>query len=241
MDVLAGSTQAIVVTTANWNAVQGHLQTYERANAVSGWHAARRPIDIVVGAHGLGWGIGVVPTDLGAVSAANDPIKKEGDGKSPAGVFSVGAAFGYATKPLSGLKLSYRTLTPSIECIDDPRSKNYNRIVDRNAVTPDWNSSEHMRAAGESYVWGAVVNHNGTVPGSGGSPVPGGGSCVFLHIWHNQDQGTAGCTAMTQADLESLLVWLDPARKPLLVQLPEAAYQRLAYSWGLPRLVAHPR
>jgi len=237
-DVLADSTQAIVVTTPNWSAVQGRLQQYERADLGSVWHAAGKPFDIVVGTNGLGWGIGVIPTDGAGVRAANDPVKKEGDGKSPAGVFSLGVSFGYAAQPLPGLKMPYLTLTPSIECVDDPRSKNYNRIVDRNAVTPDWNSSEHMRAAGESYVWGAVVNHNGTAGGD--PPVPGGGSCVFLHIWHSQNQGTAGCTAMTKADLESLLVWLDPARKPMLVQLPEAAYERQADSWGLPRLVRPP-
>jgi D-alanyl-D-alanine dipeptidase len=217
------------------------LQQYERADVHSVWHARGGPVDIVVGTNGLGWGIGIVATDGAGVRAANDPVKKEGDGKSPAGVFTLGTAFGYAAQPFPGLKMPYLSLTPSIECVDDPRSKNYNRIVDRNRVTPDWKSSEHMREAGESYVWGAVVNHNGTVPASGDPPVPGGGSCVFLHIWHSLNQGTAGCTAMTKTDLESLLVWLDPARKPRLVQLPEPAYERLAYSWGLAQLVRHPR
>jgi D-alanyl-D-alanine dipeptidase len=31
-----------------------------------------------------------------------------------------------------------------------------------------------------------------------------------------------------------VLGWLDPAKKPLLVQLPESEYQRLKKKWKLP-------
>jgi D-alanyl-D-alanine dipeptidase len=237
-DAFAHSTQMIVVTTSNWDVVEGRLQRFERATANAAWRPVGEPIAIVVGKNGLGWGIGLAATDAG-VRAAQEPVKREGDGKSPAGIFDLGTAFGYAAQPLPGLKLPYETLTPSIECVDDAGSKYYNRVVDRLSVAPDWNSSEHMRNTGESYRWGIVVDHNGTVAGPGRkAPMPGGGSCVFMHIWHSSDQGTAGCTAMTQANLEALMLWLDPARKPLLVQLPEAAYVRLATRWKLPELTA---
>ena len=235
-DALGRSTQIILVTTSDWNAVEGRLRRYERATERGEWHPVGEPISIVVGRNGLGWGIGVIPTDDVQVRSAGDPVKREGDGKSPAGIFALGSAFGYASEPLSGLKMAYLNLTPSIECVDDPGSKHYNRIMDRSVVAPDWNSSEHMRNAGEAYRWGIVVDHNGTVTGDTNLPEPGGGSCVFLHIWHSQDQGTAGCTAMSQAKLETLLTWLDPARKPLLVQLPESTYERLTNRWMLPKL-----
>jgi L,D-peptidoglycan transpeptidase YkuD (ErfK/YbiS/YcfS/YnhG family) len=237
-DALARSTQAIMVTTPNWNAVEGRLQRYERATTHEKWRPVGEPIAIVVGKNGLGWGIGVIATDGSHIRVSSDPLKKEGDGKSPAGVFVLGTAFGYADQPLRGLKMPYLNLAPSIECVDDTGSKNYNRIVDRSVVAPDWNSSEHMRAVGESYRWGIVVDHNGieTVENAN-PPEPGGGSCIFLHIWHTHDQGTAGCTAMSQTDLETLLTWLDPARKPLLVQLPEPAYERVIDRWMLPELI----
>jgi L,D-peptidoglycan transpeptidase YkuD (ErfK/YbiS/YcfS/YnhG family) len=233
----ARSTQLIVVTTSGWDAVEGRLQRYDRANAQKAWRPVGEPIPIVVGKNGLGWGTGLVAADDATVRAAGEPIKKEGDGKSPAGIFALGTAFGYAAEPLPGLKVSYLPLTPSIECVDDAGSKYYNRIVDRNAVVPDWNSSEHMLYTGESYRWGIVVDFNGTVERHDSNPpAPGGGSCVFLHIWHRSDQGTAGCTAMAQSNLETLLRWLDPERKPLLVQLPEAAYARLSDRWRLPQM-----
>ena len=240
-DPFARSTQAIVVTTSSWDAVEGQLQRYERATTYENWRPVGEPISVVVGKNGLGWGIGITATDDAKVRLAADPIKTEGDGKSPAGVFALGTAFGYAAEPLRGLRMPYLNLTPSIECVDDTGSKYYNRIVDRSVVTPDWNSSEHMRDAGESYRWGVVVDHNGTVTDDANPPKPGGGSCVFLHIWHSHDEGTAGCTAMPQPELETLLTWLDPTRKPLLVQLPEQVNERLINRWMLPKLTNVPQ
>ena len=239
-EALAHSTEMIVVTTSDWNAVEGRLQRYERATMHEKWHPVSDPISIVVGKNGLGWGIGVIGTDDSNVRAASDPVKREGDGKSPAGVFALGTAFGYASQPLPGLKMPYLNLTPLIECVDDTRSKYYNRIVDRSVVAADWNSSEHMRNVG-GYLWGIVVDHNGIVTEENiNPPEPGGGSCVFLHIWHSHNQGTVGCTAMSQNDLETLLTWLDWARKPLLVQLPEPTYERLSNRWMLPELIETP-
>ncbi|HEV3511353.1 MAG TPA: hypothetical protein VGS05_06590 [Candidatus Sulfotelmatobacter sp.] len=240
-DPLAGSTQMIVVTTSSWNAVEGQLRRYERSNTQEKWHPVGEPISIVVGKNGLGWGIGVIATADSNIRAAGDPVKREGDGKSPAGVFALGTAFGYASQPLPGLKMPYLNLTPSVECVDDPGSKYYNRIVDRALVAADWTSSEHMRNVGESYRWGIVVDHNRIVrQDNADRPEPGGGSCVFLHIWHSYDTGTVGCTAMSEIDLDTLLTWLDPAGKPLLVPLPEPTYKRLMNHWALPELIAAP-
>lgn len=240
-DAFAHSTQLIVVTTPDWDTVQGHLQRYERTTSGQPWRAVSEPIAIVVGKHGLGWGSGVVATDKPNIRAAADPVKHEGDGKSPAGVFTLGTAFGYASQPLSGMKLPYLELTPSIECVDDVNSKHYNRIVDRATVAPDWDSSEHMRDTGESYRWGIVVDHNNITGDSSHTPMPGGGSCIFLHIWQDASHGTAGCTAMPQSNVEELLRWIDPERHPLLVQLPVAQYKDLERRWKLPPLAADSR
>jgi D-alanyl-D-alanine dipeptidase len=233
----AGSTQMIVVTTSSWDEVEGRLQRYERAHTRGSWRRVGETIPIVVGNKGLAWGIGLIAADAPNIRTASEPEKREGDGKAPAGVFDLGTAFGYSAQPLPGLKLPYLTLTGSIECVDDANSKYYNRVVDRLDVVADWTSSEHMRDTGESYRWGIVVDHNGAVTGQNrGAPVPAGGSCIFLHIWRDRDHGTAGCTAMPLIDLESLMVWLDPGRKPLLVQLPEPVYKRLAMQLRLPAL-----
>jgi D-alanyl-D-alanine dipeptidase len=240
-DPFVGSTQLIVVATSNWGAVEGQLQRFERTTVHESWRPFGEPIPIVVGKNGMGWGIGLVASDDPNVRLASDPVKKEGDGKSPAGIFALGSAFGYSTQPLPRLKAPYLMLTESIECVDDVNSKYYNRIVDRSAAASDWNSSEHMRDTGESYRWGIVVDHNRTIARRNQDlPERGGGSCIFLHIWHDHNEGTAGCTAMPQMNLETLLIWLNPKRKPLLLQLPMPAYERLTNRWNLPRLSDAP-
>jgi D-alanyl-D-alanine dipeptidase len=233
-NALATSTQIIVVTTVDWNAAEGRLQRYERASSRKKWQAVGEPIPVVVGKSGLGWGQGVVATDDPDMRTASDPVKKEGDGRAPAGIFALGTAFGYAAQPISGSKMPYLNLSPSVECVDDTSSKYYNRVVDRASTTPDWNSSEHMLRSDELYRWGIVVGHNGIVVG-GSDPAPGSGSCIFLHIWRGPSQPTVGCTAMPQEQLQAVLAWLDPARHPLLVQLPAAQYERVEKRWKLPR------
>jgi hypothetical protein len=41
---------------------------------------------------------------------------------------------------------------------------------------------------------------------------------------------------MAQEQLEPILAWLDPAKSPLLVQLPAAQYKKLMKPWHLPKL-----
>lgn len=209
----------------------GTLQKYERANPHGKWTAVGKPFAVVVGKNGLGWGTGVAPAPSQA-GDGSDPVKKEGDGKAPAGVFRLRTAFGYASERLSGSRMPYLNLTPSVECVDDTHSTFYNRVLDRGTVAADWNSSEQMLRKDELYRWGVVVDHNSD------PPAPGAGSCIFLHIWRGPGQGTVGCTAMPQEQIESLLGWLDPARAPLLVQLPAEQYKKLRSRWKLPRLTA---
>jgi hypothetical protein len=49
---------------------------------------------------------------------------------------------------------------------------------------------------------------------------------------------TAGCTALALADMSEIAGWLDGAAGPLLVQLPQAEYERLRAPWGLPIFAA---
>lgn len=227
---LAASTQIVVVTTADWDSVTGQARLFERQGQRDRWKRVGDPFEIVVGKTGLAWGDGLLAADAAGVRAATEPVKKEGDGKAPAGIFRLSKAFGYSAQPLSGSKLPYVALSPSIECVDDTASRHYNRIEDNSITTPDWHSSEHMLRPDELYRWGIVVDHNANPPHAGG------GSCIFMHIWRGPGQGTVGCTAMPQAKIESLLAWIDPARQPLLVQLPKPRFQSLRKQLRLPKL-----
>jgi D-alanyl-D-alanine dipeptidase len=224
------STQLIVVTTADWDAVPGTLMRYERSNEHKKWKKVGTPVAVVVAKKGLGWGAGVAAESDFGPRGAGDPVKHEGDAKAPAGLFRLSAAFGYAGAQPAGWKMPYVSLAPTVECVDDAHSKYYNRVVDRATVTPDWNSSEHMLYSNGQYLWGLVVDHNSD------PVVPGAGSCIFMHIWLGTGEGTVGCTAMAQENVEAVIGWLDPAKKPLLLQLPRAQYKKLKRKWKLPGL-----
>ena len=218
--LLTPARQLILVVTPDWNTVEGELRRFERGTPGAPWHAVGVAGSIVVGKNGTAW-------DPLAEPVVPGPTKREGDGRSPAGVFALGKAFGYApANEARWLKLDYLPVVEGIECVDDPASSVYNQIVDRRAIrTPDWNSSEKMREVGEAYRWGVVVNYNTPA-------VSKRGSCIFLHI--GGGQGTAGCTAMAPDVLRGVMAWIDPARQPALVQLPRAAYEALKGSWALP-------
>lgn len=218
---LTGSNQIVMVTTSDWNAVDGTMQRYERGGE-SQWRPVGEAVPIVVGRTGLAWGKGLVST-----MAFRGPRKAEGDGKSPAGIYRFGSAFGFATESSGGLTTPYRPLKDTTECVDDSASQFYNQIVERDKVPAvDWKSSERMRSVAD-YRLGLVIEHNSAA-------IPRSGSCIFMHIWSGPSRGTAGCTAMNDAALETMLRWLDPAARPLLVQLPLPEYQRLARTWSLP-------
>ena len=223
---LRGSRQCVVVVAANWNSTNGVLRAYERTDAGGKWKTRGPEIPVVLGKKGLGWGRGVVSAE-----AAAKHRKIEGDNKVPAGVFRLGPVFGYAPAKSAGwVKLRYLPLTKDIEGVDDPRSRYYNRLVDRSKVVRvDWRSSEKMLRADHLYKWGVFVEHNAAA-------IPGAGSCIFFHIWKSSSTATAGCTAMPEKDLVTLIRWLDPAARPILVQMPGNSYSAFQSRFSLPAI-----
>ena len=189
------------------------------------------PTAIVTGRTGLAWGIGFDGVDVDPAAVAPAPHKEEGDGRSPAGAFPLDTLFGYenALDP-AALRMPYVTLTGASDCVDDERSLHYNTVVSRDVVSRiDWNSAEHMRAIGQ-YRIGVIVGYNAK------PPIPGRGSCIFLHIWAGPSSTTAGCTALDEAALADIMRWLDRAKRPMLVQLTAREYERLRDRWRLPIL-----
>lgn len=222
--MLADSKQILLVLAEGWDSSVGHLQRFARAAAKADWAAVGGAIPVSLGRSGLAWGRGWHPE-----RHDSRPSKCEGDGRAPAGVFAIPALFG-AQMPPEALCLPFVVATPGLKCVDDPASVHYNRFVDVDrGVHADWASCEDMLRSDERYILGAVVAHNRD------PVVPGGGSCIFLHVWGGPGVPTAGCTAMAPADMRALACWLDGAANPVLVQLPRAEYTGLREAWGLPR------
>lgn len=217
--------QMVLVTTAGWDAGTGTLRTFERDGA-GAWRERGEAAPVSVGRGGAAWGLGLHPAQ------AAGPVKREGDGRSPAGVFAIGEAFGYADH--ADTALPYAQMQATSWCMDVVDSPDYNRIVDAARVGDDAvrGSSEPMRLdlhnhGDQRYRAGFVIEHN---PGAR----KGAGSCIFAHLWKAPGAPTAGCTAMADATMQRLYGWLRPEARPVFVLLPEAEYDRLKTSWHLP-------
>lgn len=218
--------QLVVVTTPAWDSTSGTLRRFVRSNTGDAWRADGPATPIVVGRTGLAWGRGFDAQTFDATS----PHKHEGDGKSPAGVFPLDTAFGFAPSDSARwVRLPYVQLTPGSDCVDDTLSAHYNTVVDRSAVPLDWSSAEHMKQIAQ-YRIGVIVGYNAA------PPTKGRGSCIFLHIWGGPRSTTAGCTALDAEELSRVMAWLDRSRRPVIVQLPAREYGRLQRTWKLPEL-----
>ena len=217
--------QIILVLTDSITSTNGNLVYFERRSNKSTWEQISNTIAVVIGRNGLGWGRG-----LNSIDSSKMPMKTEGDGRSPAGVFKLSSAFGYASaKEMEGLKISYIPISEMCECVDDISSKYYNQIILRNEIDDvDWQSSEKMYFSDIWYEQGVIIDHN-TNP-----IINGAGSCIFLHNWSLPNETTAGCTEMEPANMKKIIYWLDFSAKPVFVQLTKQIYNEYKQTWMLP-------
>jgi D-alanyl-D-alanine dipeptidase len=208
---LAAATQLVLVTAATTNDIRATLQTFERAATSAPWRRKDAAEPAVLGRRGLGLGW----TQRGAASTAV-PVKVEGDGRTPAGVYRIGAPFGSAPQSLPG----YMHLRRGPQfCVDDLRSAHYGRIVPRSAVPPG-TSGEDMGTI-DLYRRGFVIDYPANAQARGGS-------CVFLHVWRARDKGTAGCVAAAEATLAQLQTWVVPGKAVIAIGTQKMGAELLA-------------
>ncbi|MFZ5374829.1 MAG: L,D-transpeptidase family protein [Campylobacterota bacterium] len=190
------SEQLVVVVSNDINATSALLQRYEKRGE---WEKVGESVPVTLGRAGMGY------------ASLKEPLKREGDGRSPLGVFEITSAFGYAEQSRS--RLPYLHADDKLICIDDPQDNRYNTITRLEGELPK--SFERMRREDDVYRYGAVIGYNA-------AGEQGRGSCIFLHLNHADNHPTSGCTAMNEADLVVLLEWLDPEKKPKILQIPKS-------------------
>lgn len=143
---------------------------------------------------------------IGARGFARTGEKREGDGKTPTGVFPLGMAFGYGPTCKTGLP--YRMVTENDFWVDDVNSKRYNQWV---TGKPDATSYEVLKRNDDLYKYAIVVEYN-TKP-----VIRGKGSAIFVHVWRGDRSPTAGCIAISEGNIVRLLAWLDADKKPVIL------------------------
>jgi L,D-peptidoglycan transpeptidase YkuD (ErfK/YbiS/YcfS/YnhG family) len=132
--------------------------------------------------------------------------KKEGDGKTPAGLYSFMMAFGI--KPDPGAKLDYRQVNKFDYWVDDINSPYYNTLVN-SQVTPGSFTSEHLIDHSPQYNYVLNINYNP-------SNTPGLGSAIFLHGYNGKSQ-TTGCIAISEKYVKALVQEVDSSTRILIV------------------------
>lgn len=128
--------------------------------------------------------------------------KREGDGKTPEGVFAIGFAFGFT--PSARTNLKYRRIRKNSLWCSDGSSLLYNTWC--HAATEE---QERLWKYKSEYWRGAVIKYN-----YGDKRVQGKGSAIFLHI---KNAPTAGCVAASPLCISKILAWLDYRKKPVIV------------------------
>src|SRR4051794_3385468 len=129
---LTNSNQVLYVTTTNVDAIQGTMVLYERKNANKPWKK-KDSFAVVVGRAGL------AKAPHAIISFSNTmPVKKEGDGKSPAGIFKLGEVFSYHL--LNNLHMPFVQVDTSFYCVDDANAAYYNTLIVKDTATVPFNS-----------------------------------------------------------------------------------------------------
>ena len=162
---------------------------------------------VVMERHGENWrrALGPFRAVAGRNGFALPGEKREGDGKTPSGIFAVEHAFGDAQRVSTAL--AYRQIADDDIWVDDPLSADYNRWMKKGGTGAL--SFEEMRRPDTLYRYGIVIGYNRD------PVVKGLGSAIFLHVWQGCDVPTSGCVALAEKDVVAILARLDPSRQPL--------------------------
>lgn len=199
------SNQVLFVKTPSASSIKGKMFLYERKNDKQSWKL-RDSFAITVGRSGLA-------KDAHTAIPLNDslPLKHEGDGKSPSGIFKLWKVFSYHN--LQHLKMPFVQVDTNFYCVDDVNSRYYNQLVLADTAAKDFNSFEHMKLNSNGYEYGVWVLYNSN------PAIAGNGSCIFLHVWTDENTPTSGCTAMAKENMLKLIQWLNSGKNPVLLQM----------------------
>ena len=121
--------------------------------------------------------------------------KKEGDQKTPKGIFSLGSLF-YRKDRIKSIqtKLKKRPITKKMGWCDDVKSSNYNKLINVNKTE----RHEKLFRKNNSYDLIIPINYNSK------KPKKNKGSAIFIHLT-NSYKKTLGCVALNKKDLLILL------------------------------------
>ena len=157
---------------------------------------------------GQKWVVKYTPTEagIGKNGFASPITKREGDGKSPTGIFRLGKLFTYE-KQLNTL-LDYQQTSKEDKWIDDPNSDDYNKYV-KGATNAK--SYENLLLKNDAYKYCMVIEYNSN------PVIKGKGSAIFFHLGVKKPYFTAGCVAINEENMKLIINWLNPKLNPTII------------------------
>lgn len=135
----------------------------------------------------------MVPCTVGRGGVVEAARKREGDGSTPSGTHRIVGML-YRPDRMARPTAWAVPIRPGDLWSDDVRDPDYNLMVRK----PHPFSHEALRRADPLYDLVLITDWNGP------QAVPGRGSAIFLHRWRRPGYPTAGCVAMSPANL----LWL---------------------------------
>ncbi|MBI3441119.1 MAG: L,D-transpeptidase family protein [Proteobacteria bacterium] len=136
--------------------------------------------------------------------------KREGDGKTPLGQFSLRQLLYRADrvpKPETGL--TTEVLTPTVGWCEDPTHPDYNKKI----TLPYIAVHDRMTRDDHLYDYTVVIGYNDN------PPVAGKGSAIFMHLARPEFAPTAGCVGLCAEDMVAVLRLCD-ARSQITILSP---------------------
>ena len=150
---------------------------------------------------------------------------REGDGKTPVGVFRFDAAFGIAPDP--GCAIPYQQVDGNFYWSGDPRpGMRYNRMVDiRELPGLDTEASEHLVDYNPHYTYAMNMGYNADC-------TVGRGSALFLHCLAPMKPYTGGCVAIPVDKMRFVLRAVRPGCVVVIDSLKNLSPAACA-EWGI--------
>lgn len=137
---------------------------------------------------------------------------REGDNKTPFGIYAIGDAYGIKENP--GCVLPFHRIEEDMYWCEEA-GMFYNRLVRRKQASQLWTSTGRVDSEGRigEHLIDYVPEYNYFLDiGYNREQKPGAGSAIFLHCFGKND-ATKGCIAVAEEDMITLLRWVQPGTK----------------------------
>jgi len=198
--LLTDARQLVLAVSPDASSRTAEVRLFERSSPDSAWKQTGATKSASLGRNGMGWA-----WNYGALAAQNEPLKSEGDGRTPAGVFALGGLFGFGS---SSARDYTRLENGKNICVDDLNSPHYNTVVSRSAAG-EGTSGEDMGTIS--------LYRRGLFVGFPTDREQKGGSCIFIHVWRRPNSPTSGCVALAERDVTDLQTW--SRREPTVIAI----------------------